>query len=127
MDPAYQSGCNCAPGAKNSCSCQQGYKCCFQQGNENVFGLCVKEENGCNTKTGLAMKKTEGIQQENFGNVYGGYAEGYSEGYAEGYLEEDPEGQTSDCDCKDWKDAMMVMAVIILLVVAYLIYTKLGK
>lgn len=121
MDPAYQSGCNCAPGAKNSCSCQQGYKCCFQQGNENVFGLCVKEENGCNTKTGLAMKKTEGIQRENFGNAPSGYTEGFFEGYSDGASED------QNCDCKDWKDAMIIMAVIILLVVAYLIYTKLGK
>jgi len=56
MDDYYQGGGNCA-GGPNKVSCDNGYSCCSQKGNEKRYGMCIKNENGCNSTTGFAKKK----------------------------------------------------------------------
>jgi len=104
------SGCNCA-GGPNRCSCGAGYSCCSQKGNENTFGLCIRDENGCDKKNGLAKIRSKPedvyIIEEDSESYRGprGPREGYSNDVREYYG-----GQ-----CKSWKVSFTFLAVITLI------------
>lgn len=107
MDPAYQSGCNCV----KDCKCGDDYICCSQKGNERVFGLCIKKENGCDTNTGLAKVKGNVVMQNNKEVLN-------SSGNSEGYSSDD------NCDCNNWKNAMLVLCFIVIILFIGLICLK---
>jgi len=108
MNSLYQSGCNCA-GGPNKCECQAGYTCCSQKNNEGVFGLCVKEESGCDTRTGFAKVKSGGIVSPT--NEGYGRREGFRTSFRERYQDQDD----SDKDCKEWKRSFLILSIVAIL------------
>jgi hypothetical protein len=109
----YQSGCNCA-GGNNKCECQDGYSCCVQKGNEGHFGLCVKNEFGCNTQTGLSsVKGKQGGSVEVRGN---------EENYRRGDYRQENYGSGDSCD--NFKIGFFVMLGLFLVVLFLMIKKK---
>lgn len=113
MNKSYQSGCNCA-GGPNKCSCGEGYSCCTQKGNEGYFGLCIKNESGCNNKTGFALKEMPSSERYNGGGMYrGGNSEGFNEGFS---LSKDQK-----------KNLYIIFAIVAIMIVCILIYKFMRK
>jgi len=107
MENTYQSGCNCA-GGPNRCECQPGYSCCSQKNNEGVFGLCVKNEKGCDTRTGFANVKA----------VVSPVAEGFrldAEGFRLGNRVENYSSDDKPDPCSEWKKGFWVLVILSLL------------
>lgn len=95
MDSSYQSGCNCA-GGPNKCDCDKGYICCSQKGNEKYFGLCIKEENGCNITNGFAKEKGVSKSKKFTDVIEMGNSEGFQRGISR--MESRKNCNSSSCD-----------------------------
>lgn len=98
--------CNCL----RDCECDDGYSCCSEKasnGAKPTFGMCVK--NGfCDEKRGIPVKNCKDDKQKSL------YTQDSLEEYVrirEGY------SQGDDCNCNEWKHAMVTMVVIVILLI----------
>lgn len=93
------------------CQCDEGYSCCTEKTDKPTFGMCVKT-GFCDEKRGIPMKNCkDGIKR----NIkMSSSSEEYIK-FSEGYNGDD--SQTNDCNCNEWKHAMVTMILIVILLV----------
>lgn len=108
MDCVQSNMCNCV----RDCTCETGYQCCSQTTptGRPTFGMCVKQ-GFCDSSRGIPVKS---CKNSNFSNE--------TQDVKEPYIFQESYGD--NCDCDNWKKALIVMSGITLLLVLLIVFLR---
>jgi hypothetical protein len=110
MDCIQPNVCNCI----RDCSCDEGYQCCSQEvpSGTSTYGMCVKQ-GFCDKKRGIPDKSCKNLSSNNEDSK--DVKEPYI--FRENFL-------SNDCDCNNWKKALILMSGITLLLVVLIVFLR---
>lgn len=121
MDPCFQKNvCNCVSG----CVCDDGYECCSEmpKNKKPRYGLCVKKGT-CDKTRGICRSSSELPVNIKYQFPIDMNVESYRDSITsrEGYDDnsDDPD------NCKNWKQAMLVLVIFVFVLVLAIMYMKL--
>jgi hypothetical protein len=130
MDLGYQQNLpNCLT---EGCDEKLGYKKCKQEGVTN-FCMCVHESAGCNTKTGLAMRKlgSSSGQESYTPNVReNGVREEYTNKRAHCmtnhyyYDEDEDTDDEEECNCSHGNNILLLFLIIFMIMLVFCVGKK---